>query len=1137
MGSSEVRPLPVLRAACLGLVLGLGLAGAWGAEPRAGGPATRMAVPLAAASPQIDGAVAPGEWDRASALTGFYSFDTGRVMEDGPVVFLNGSPSGLGLLFLIPMDPGRDLVTRVTERDGQVFTDDSVEIFLKAPGSDLCQVVVNAIGTVADYRNGSVLWNSATVARAGRVEGSALPAAWEFGGLSFWLVEAAIPWSDLGLASAGPGLVLAANLAVNRPTPWAVLAPCDGRSYAEADPFCELEVIPAESPRAQVLGLGRIGVGEVVLRARLINPGPEPVEVTLSLDLGTGDASAADKPPRPAPVEGNSRSGTAVVAPGSAEALRLELRAPDSAIDRIGFRATAGGEGAAILCRHAGPIRVAPPLQVRVHTVPSQGYAVIEVDSRGLTTRVAAATLQVRTEVSRAGGEVVLARADAVPLGAGELRLDCAGLTPGGYRVRLSAQHDGVEVGTAEAPFQIGDRPRWLSDPLYDGYAHADRVPLPWTPVERGERSVSVWGRSFTWDSTSLLPARIRSGAIEWLAGPLQVAGRRAGRDFTVPLGGLEFTEQRRARVTLTARGEAAGLAFTALMWVEYDGLLWITLSAEDRSGSGEPVEALRILAPMPAAQTTLYQTFARRLAGWVGTEPIPFAWIADAAGTTVNFYHWFGNERGGLGFVYTTLEHWQPLSPDRFCELRPGPVVSTYAANLIEAPTRIDGRSFVVGIQPTPVKPLPPDYHAMLAASVQFAPWKAWEQVPEAIDMTLVWPTPNGFAMQGLQDPYHVDGKIMADLVRRTQEEGLAFVGVASCPQKLSALDEWFAEYRLEWMAQPESQLAWDGIPHLQNCGRPRSLRQWLFHGWAVENVQRFGLDGIYFDGWQAGTMGCANPHHGCGWLDAQGRRQLTVPVLEGREFNHAMVLFLEDHVASPRVPARAGVARPGFPRYHYWIHSWEFVPPVMGFATEWLTGEFAGYPLSGPSMLTPEGTYGKCLGLGLFRSRALSTNWGIPNLFDTLMWENTENHPTDRQTLMAYAWFLPHGVPAGLIEYANQKTLVEVTRVLLAFGTRASRFTPCWEPNPYLTVQPDRPLEVLLATWDRPDAARMLAVVSNLNVSEPRQVVLQWQGPGLPTAVRDARTGAPVAMVDARLRVELGPESFALLWFDLRP
>jgi len=57
-------------------------------------------------------------------------------------------------------------------------------------------------------------------------------------------------------------------------------------------------------------------------------------------------------------------------------------------------------------------------------------------------------------------------------------------------------------------------------------------------------------------------------------------------------------------------------------------------------------------------------------------------------------------------------------------------------------------------------------------------------------------------------------------------------------------------------------------------------------------------------------------------------------------------MCLFLEDNVKAPHFLADGAPPRPGFPQYHYWIHTWEFVPSVMGYATEWLTGEFTGWP-----------------------------------------------------------------------------------------------------------------------------------------------------------------------------------------------
>lgn len=178
---------------------------------------------------------------------------------------------------------------------------------------------------------------------------------------------------------------------------------------------------------------------------------------------------------------------------------------------------------------------------------------------------------------------------------------------------------------------------------------------------------------------------------------------------------------------------------------------------------------------------------------------------------------------------------------------------------------------------------------------------------------------------------------------------------------------------------------------------------------------------------------------------------------------------------------------------------------------------------------MLTPEGTYGKCSGLGEIRTRALSTNWGVPNLFDALMWEHEENSP-NMQTLNALAWFLPHGIPFGLTEYVNQKTLVEVTRLMMDFETRKSEFIPAWRPNPHIEIVSPVAREVMVATWEHPSKSKVLAVVSNLKVEETHDVVLKWKG-FANASLKNARTGEQLPLKNGTLTVNLGPESFILI------
>jgi hypothetical protein len=665
--------------------------------------------------------------------------------------------------------------------------------------------------------------------------------------------------------------------------------------------------------------------------------------------------------------------------------------------------------------------------------------------------------------------------------------------------------------------------PVWLRSSIYDNYAGDQRVLKPWTPLRYRERAVSMWGRTYAWTSASLLPASITSQGVELLAGPMRLAVSMGGKEYTVPLHHFRFISQRPNRGEMVASGTVAGIRALAEMWIEYDGFLWVTLSFPD--GPEGKVEAVRVIVPMPTRNLRLYQTFARPLAGWIGKEPLRLAWLANPAEHIVNFYHWFGDEERGLGFTYATLEHWAPAAEDNFCTLVPGAQRSIYSINLIEKPVRLAGRRFVFGVQATPIKPLPEDYHSMVSSALNWNPWAVWQQIPENLDTVVIWPPS---IMRGLNDPYNVNVQNLRHAVRYVHARGVAAL-FTGCPQKIGPFSQEFAQYRQEWETEPESILEWEGTPHYQNCGRSYTLRKWLFYGWAIEIVDRFGLEGIYYDGWQAGTIACHNRRHGCGWADESGQRHLTVPVLEGREFNQRMCMFLEDHVRSDRVVPETAPPRDDFPSYHYRIHSWEFVPSVMGFATSWLTGEFAAYPQHGPSTLLPEGTFGKALGLGLFRARCLSTNWGVPNFFHVMMWEHTENHPTDRQTCMAFAWLLPHGVPLGELVYMNHKTVLEILRLMMAFDTRHARFIPCWRANPFWEVVQPVDEEVVLATWDHPDG-RVLTVVSNLAVEKTHRVILRWKGGRRPQIV-NARSGERLEVQGGRLRLCLAPETFVLL------
>lgn len=666
----------------------------------------------------------------------------------------------------------------------------------------------------------------------------------------------------------------------------------------------------------------------------------------------------------------------------------------------------------------------------------------------------------------------------------------------------------------------------WLNSTIYSDYVQSDRVPLPWIPVTVGQNSVHVWGRSVEWSSGSILPSSIKTQGTELLTSPVALVATIGGTDYTVPLGSFTVTQRQKKRVNMQAQGAVQGLEVTADMYMDYDGFLWVELAVDDTTPSRQ-ISSLRVIANLDSQKVKLYQAFHPDLFGFIGANPINMSW--NYASSNVNFYHWFGNQDLGIGFTYKTLKNWRPNAYSNYATLVPGTPSQSYKINLIEKPTAMNGQVFEFGIQATPIKPLPSDYHSWVTSRSATQTYKAWRRMPQNVDVVTAFAPDH---MPGLNAPYKVSANFQG-WVDFAHDAGVASTTIGACPQRFSSQSDEFSTYFDEWKALPVNILKWpdsSGVDQYLNCGKSETLRKWNFYGWGVENVSRFNTEGVYYDGWMAGQLGCNNAAHDHGWVDEFGTRQLEIPALEGREYNRAMNLYLEDHVDSPHYLPETAPARPGFPQYHYYIHSWQFVPSVMGHASVWLTGEEAGYKNGG----TFSGkTLGEVYGLAGLYTRCLSTNYGVVNTFYPCIWESgdpSDPGTTDTQTLQMFAWLLPHGVPLGLMDYMNADRVVEISGIMMDFETRKAEFTPAWRANPYIQIASPVSDEVVVGTWAHPLENKVLAVVSNLKVSTTHDVVLNWIGFPNPV-VKDARTGEPLTLDNNSLTVNLGPESFVML------
>jgi len=727
----------------------------------------------------------------------------------------------------------------------------------------------------------------------------------------------------------------------------------------------------------------------------------------------------------------------------------------------------------------------------------------------------------------KAFNEGVMFDYSAAPLGAYTLR------------VKVYPEWWPGEYAMAYASFKhLG--PIWLGNTIG---VDPNRVLKPWTPLTWASQQVSAWGRTYTWDNTSLLPSSIISQGTELLASPVRIVATISSIDYTVPLDSFVFTKQTGARVEMTTTGSVAGVAFTANMHMDFDGFLWIKISTDEPAETIQ-FEKLRIEVLLDSDHAYNYQCFSQTYTGKIGASTISLPWEAIP-------YHWFGTEELGLGFIYSSLQYWQPATESAFCKLYPNtPTGSThkYVMNLLESSAAADGRVYKFGIQATPIKPLPADWHSMMADNAWPGYWQLSDQDTNNIDFEVLWGHTSGWGdlMLGLNDPEHWDVVGTTAAVTYQHDKGGALVGIATCPQKIQNTITNFDEHWLEWRREPyaEGKITWDGIDCWADCPASTALVDYLVYYWQ-QNMVNFNLDGLYFDGFLGAHGACKNPYHGCGWVDGSGVRHETLPVLAIREAMKRVAIMLEDTVDSNYLPCDECDPRVGFPKYELWVHGWSFSPALTGFATSWLTGEFAWGISSYMYLGIPPGGYSEWLGknanapaFDVFRTRCISTNFGVPQIMahNTLV-EHGPAQCLERQTKMALAWELPHGTGNGWIKQLNQRYCKKVYEVTRWFGRRHAEFTPAWHEydNAYLEWASTEAEEDVFGTWARDDG-KVLAVVSNLrSFNDPCNAVtvsLKWKGPEKPVVIEAIeRIEIPVDGNNV-FTLHIEPETFKMLW-----
>jgi hypothetical protein len=449
-------------------------------------PKPRLAIAPAPRPPVIDGRIAPDEWQAASRAgqfvgaaspkwKGIGGFDWADVQTTVWVTY------DRACLYAALRCEEPEIETlraqAVPERDGPLWNDDCVEVFLLPPGSEArFHIIVNSKGWVYDARNtdekkrGSD-WNLDGLKVAAAVSPPGKEACWS--------VEMAIPFAGLGVAAPKSGDVWGANFGRER---WAALY----RSITEFSTWSGV-VGGFEDPAtwgeirfgdlAQHVALPRPFLGPTDLAAELTWCGPAARKVNLTARVAS-EAGAQD-----------AGSAAATLEPGRPQTARLRAQVRTEGVQVLALLAADAESGEVLSC--ARTVLYVPEVQAAARRVKARLAALQEKAAAGSEFAKSISGQVAQVEAVSAEAARLLARVEGAPADEAlrkawqDLR-DRAAALEGGTTFVVWTNSPYIATGPSTMPPVLGPPPTLSLQAALNEYEHVtfNVTNLTETPIE-----------------------------------------------------------------------------------------------------------------------------------------------------------------------------------------------------------------------------------------------------------------------------------------------------------------------------------------------------------------------------------------------------------------------------------------------------------------------------------------------------------------------------------------------------------------------------------------------------------------------------------------------------------------------------
>lgn len=866
-----------------------------------------LSAPVVALPISIDGKLS--DWDDVPSHGCLVDRRVGVLDDDPGKIYVASDSRNLYVGFYCPVDksiqddpthikyPTGEFKASPRDRDGAVYEDDYIEFALKGKDGHEYRYALNGRGSLLDSRDGEKQWNGGAKS-AGRSD------------LKDWTAEIAIPLDELGVS---PGEIVEFNAVRS----WKLFK--SSQNSLCPDAACQPgwgNLTVGSAACAAVETLGEPWNGGVTASGIISGPpGDYVVKIRgkgLDIDFAKEEkVSVGSQPTR--------------------FTVRHKLQKPGD-VSLVVNVLDPGGKS------------------VLVRTIPFVyvGASAVEVSNYPGWERVSVKVTPVQAEGARAvvsivrGGEVVrtadIKRFDDPSASA---LIDTKGLAVGNYEVLTQLYRGDTLEGEDRQPYAKKALPEWY----HSKAGIIDGPPIPWTDVQVKGSTVKLLIKDIKFNKT-LFPAQIVSNGQSLLSGPVRIRVKRNGVEKIITAGNFKFTKKTRRRVDWVSTVKDGNLSIKVSGWIEFDGFTWMHMTL-----SGGTVEHLALEIPLRKESATLKTLDGR---GLLGDKPLQTSGCGS----------WFGNEKAGIqywwedqrGWVMTEenvqvskllLRSWEYVTPP-VAKKETNTVTPAREEVVISIPfiqKSVDlskSRTVTFGWAVTPSKPIRKD----------------WRYIKLHKGITY---TQSYYSSTRPNYPSLLPGE-----TKQTIENGLA----AQRKAQNSDIIMWYAYGPFMWIGAPEyaewwkewQVTSWPGVPPNPNSTEwgwacHESSGSDLFLSKLEKFVKEYPQRGVYVDCYF--LMGCDNKAHDCGYIDENGKRHMSAPLLATRRHYERMYNIIK------AVDPKYGWIR---------IHDWGPIMPVAAFCDE----NWSGEGLIGPVGNTPEKNYYRVVDFPYARVEFRNEQWG---------------------------------------------------------------------------------------------------------------------------------------------------------------